>query len=145
MADDLNPTLQAGIAAFKAGDKATARAHFLAVVDADETSDQAWLWLAITVGSIILLSGVIGLILAFGVLKLRRWGDWGNWGFIGLNWVLLVYAFIQQHAVVSALLAANPLPQIAAILSGYRAGAALFPIWLTVSLLCLALGWKLFT
>ncbi|HYF64020.1 MAG TPA: hypothetical protein VD886_14455, partial [Herpetosiphonaceae bacterium] len=38
--------MQAGIAAFKAGDKAGARAHFMQVVEADENNEQAWLWLA---------------------------------------------------------------------------------------------------
>jgi Flp pilus assembly protein TadD len=38
--------MQAGIAAFKAGDKAGARAHFMQVVEVDENNEQAWLWLA---------------------------------------------------------------------------------------------------
>ena len=39
-------SLQAGIHAFKAGDKVAARAHLMQAVEADETDEQAWLWLA---------------------------------------------------------------------------------------------------
>ncbi|HEY1011287.1 MAG TPA: hypothetical protein VGE07_01200, partial [Herpetosiphonaceae bacterium] len=43
---DMRAREEQGIAALKAGDKQRARELLLAVVEADDTNEQAWLWLA---------------------------------------------------------------------------------------------------
>jgi hypothetical protein len=43
-----NDHLQAGIAAVKSGDKVKARALLMSVVEAEESNEQAWLWLSTT-------------------------------------------------------------------------------------------------
>lgn len=99
----------------------------------------------ITIGVIILLIGVIGVILAVGVVKLRHIPYWLNWGFIGLNWTSAVWIFIQRNAAISDLLAVSSSPRDISILKALRAGAIIPPLLLTIILICMAFAWRLFT
>jgi tetratricopeptide (TPR) repeat protein len=99
----------------------------------------------INVGAVIMLIGIIGIVLAVGVLKLKRWGYWGSWIYFGLHWVIAVISFLVQSAAISSLLDSGASGSAESMLKGLRAGASISPIWLTIILICLGVAWKLFT
>ncbi|MBA3469621.1 MAG: hypothetical protein H0T53_08250, partial [Herpetosiphonaceae bacterium] len=113
--------------------------------DSFDQSFELFITPMINYGAVVMLYGIIGVVLAVGVLKLRRWGYWGSWIFYGLNWVIFIIAFIVQNIAIAMLLDSGLPGQANSILKIVRALTAIVPIWLTTILLCLGLGWKLFT
>ncbi len=110
-----------------------------------DTMFEAMVTPLINIGTIIMLLGIIGIVLAVGVLKLRRWGYWGSWIYYGIHWLIAVISFLLQNAAISTILDSGVSAQQESMLKIVRAATAISPLWLTVILLCLGLGWKLFT